>query len=605
MTQTIEPERHQIPAHRRWRTEHLYRSDAAWERQRKRLLASLGEIAAQRGKLRGSSAATLACLERAFAARRLLGRLVSYASRRNDEDTRQPRYQAMKEVIDKASAELSTATAFIEPELLALRATRLRALAADPRFADYDRYLLELLRCKEHILGPKEEALLARFSLVSDSGNTVYETFSSADLTFPEIRDEQGARVRLTQALFSRYRASKSRRVRQRAFGRFFGTFERYRNTFAALLSAQVNANIVQARARRYAGALEAALDPDEIDRSVYHRTIEAAHRHLPLLHRYLDLRRRALGLRRLRYHDLYPPMIERVRFKIPYEEGCRILCEALAPLGPRYVKALSRGLEPRSGWVDPMPNRGKRSGAYMDGSAYDVHPYVLANYLDDFNSLSTIAHEMGHAMHSCYSNRHQPYAKADYAIFVAEVASTLNEDLLCAHLTERSRGKRRLFLLGEQLEGFRQTFFRQAMFAEFELEVYRTAERDEALTADKLSELYLAIARRYYGHDEGVVEVEPAYAIEWAYVPHFYYNFYVFQYATGITAATALAEGIRAEGSSARDRYIDRLLKAGDSAPPIEILRQAGVDLTEPAPYDLALSVMSRALDELSSALG
>jgi oligoendopeptidase F len=474
----------------------------------------------------------------------------------------------------------------------------------DPRFAEFDRYLRELLRQKRHVLSPAEEALLARTSLMHDSGHNAYATFSAADLRFPSIRRGKGKPLELTQSLFSRYRASPRRKLRRAAFDTFFGTYAGYRNTLAALLSAQVNANLVQAQARRYRDALEAALDPDDIPVSVYHSLIKAANKHLPKLHRYLELRRRLLGLKRLRYYDLYVPMVEAVRFKIPYEKGCRLLLEAMAPMGPAYVEALAHGLAPESGWVDPFPNAGKRSGAYMEGSAYDVHPYVLGNYLDDYNSLSMIAHEMGHAIHSHLSNAHQPYPKADYSIFVAEVASTLNEALLAEDLGRRLQGKKRRFLLGEQLESFRQTFFRQALFAEFELEIYRIAQRNEALTADRLTETYLGIARRYYGHDQGVVEIDDAYGVEWAYIPHFYFNFYVFQYATGITAATALCQMITADsGTGARQRYIDNLLKAGCARSPITILKRAGVDLDTAKPYDLAMSAFDRTIDRLERA--
>ncbi|MCA9666985.1 MAG: oligoendopeptidase F [Myxococcales bacterium] len=599
MAKSTVPERSTIPEERRWNTRHLFKNDKAWHAEREALAASFSTLAALRGTLGNGAEAVLTCLQTLFEANRRLGRLESYAARRNDEDTRVTTYQAMREVIDKVGADLRATSAFIEPQLLALPTKTIRDYIADPRFADYDRYLRELLRQKKHVLSPKEEALLARTSLMQDAGHNTYSAFTGADLTFPRITDEKGREVQLSQALFARYRASADRAVRKRTFDAFFSTFAGFKNTFASLLGAQVNANLIYARARRYDSALEAALDPDEIPVDVYTNMISAVNKHLPKLHRYLALRRDLLGLDSLRYYDLYPPIVEKVRLKFPYDKGCRTLVEAMAPLGSDYARALERGLQPKSGWIDALPNKGKRSGAYMDGSAYDVHPYVLGNYLEDFNSLSMMAHEMGHAMHSYYSNQQQPYPKADYSIFVAEVASTLNEHLLAEHLLAELKGKRRLFLLGEQLEGFRQTFFRQAMFAEFELDVYRLAEAGEAITADALSERYLAVARRYYGHDEGVVTVDDAYGMEWAYIPHFYYNFYVFQYVTGITAATALAEGILAHGAPARDRYIENLLYAGCRAAPIDILAAAGVDLTTTAPYDVAMSVFERTLDQ------
>lgn len=596
------PDRNKIADEHKWSTQHLYASDEQWEQDRERLVASFPELESFKGQLAASDDNVLRCLQAVFAAERRLDRVASYASRKHDEDTRVARYQAMKDVTDKVSSGLRTATSYVQPELLALPLRRLRALIDNAAFADFSRYLTELLRQKKHVLSPPEEALLARASLMADAGYNTYSTFSGADLTFPTIRDERGRLVRLTQALFSRYRASHDRQVRKAAFDALFGTFGAFRNTLATMLGAQVDANVVQARARRYDSALQAALYPDDIPVPVYTGMIEAVNRHLPLLHRYMKLRRKLLGLRELRYYDLYAPLVEKVSFKFPYAAARELLVEALAPLGADYVHDLAASLAPQSGWIDVFPNAGKRSGAYMDGAAYDVHPYVLANYLDDYNSVSTLAHEMGHAMHSHYSNAHQPYPKADYAIFVAEVASTLNEVLLVQHLLQKLRGKQRLHLLVEHLEGWRQTYFRQAMFAEFELEIYRRAERTEALTAESLTELYLATARRYYGHAAGVVRVDDAYGVEWSYIPHFYYNFYVFQYVTGMTAAAALAEQLVAEGERARQRYVKNLLQAGGSRAPIDILRSAGVDLTTSAPYDTAMQVFERTLDEAES---
>ncbi|MCC6748687.1 MAG: oligoendopeptidase F [Deltaproteobacteria bacterium] len=593
------PERSTVAAADKWKTEHLYPNDAAWEKDRQALVASLAGIAECRGRFKGDRALVLTCLERTFAARKRYARLANYASRRHDEDTRVPGYQGMKEVIEKVGTDFRATTAFIEPELLSLPASFLKGLTGAPDFADYDRYLREVLRLKPHILSPAEEGLLAQASQMQNAGYNAYSAFSGADLVFPTVKDERGKEVRLTQALFSRFRTSPDRKVRKAAFDTLFSTYHGYRNTLASLLSAQVNANLVFVKARKYSSALEAALYPDDIPVSVYENMIAAVNRHLPTLHRYLALRRKRLGLKQLHYYDLYAPIVEKVTLRYPVPKARQTLVEALAPLGSPYTEALARGLAADAGWLDLVPNKGKRSGAYMDGSAYDVHPFVLGNYLDDYNSLSMLAHEMGHAMHSHFSNRHQPYPKADYSIFTAEVASTLNEALLAEHLLRAAkRPGEQLFLLGEQMEGFRLTLFRQCLFAEFELELYRRAERQEALTADVLSELYLKLARRYYGHDDKVVVVDEAYAAEWAYIPHFFYNFYVFQYVTGITAATALAELIREQGATARDRYLDNLIKAGGSDAPIEILKRAGVDLRTTQPYDLAVGVFNRTLD-------
>ncbi len=594
------PERKEIPDSYKWNTKHLYPSDAAWEKDRKLLLASLKKIGACKGTFKRGKKKVLACLDLLFTSHKQLARLTNYAHRKYDQDTRVATYQGLKAVVEKTGTEFLEVSSFVQPELLSLPVATLRKMIKDKGFAKYDQYLREILRLKPHILSPKEESLLASASMMRDTGYTVYSSFSGADLKFPSITDERGRKVQLTQSLFARYRASGDRKLRKATFDTFFGTYASYKNTLASLLSSQVNSNITYAKARRYGSALEAALDANNVPTSVYHNMIKAVNKYLPLLHRYLKLRKKLLGIKQLRYYDMYPSIIKKVDIKYSYEEGNKLIIDALAPMGADYVKVLAHGLKPSSGWVDPFPNKGKRSGAYMDGSAYEVHPFVLSNYIGNYSSVSTMAHEMGHALHSYLSNKHQPYTKSDYSIFVAEVASTFNEALLMEHVLKRVKAPhKRLYLLGEQLESFRQTLFRQSMFAEFELAIYQRAERKEALTADDISKIYLKICRKYYGHDKKVVLVDEPYGIEWSYVPHFYYNFYVFQYVTGMTAATALAEMVRKQGDKARDRYLDNLLKAGGKDYPIKLLKKAGVDLTSTKPYDLAMAVFERSLDE------
>lgn len=594
------PERSRIPDEHKWNTKDLFASDAAWEKERKAVASSFKSVSECKGRLASSKEQVKTCLDRFFTARKRLARLASYAHRRYDEDTRVAKYQGYREMMEKVGTDFMSIAAFIQPELLALPSAKLDAMIKDPSFKDYDQFLRDILRLKPHILSPSEESLLAAASLMKDTGYNVYSAFSGADIKFPSIKDEKGKSVTLTQALFTRYRASASRKVRKAAFDTLFSTYAGYKSTLAALLSAQVNANIVYARARHYRSALEASLDANNVPTAVYHNMIKSMNKYLPALHRYLKLRQKLLGLEELRYYDMYPPIIKKVELRYPYEQSAKLLTTAMAPLGQRYLDGLTKGLDPRSGWIDPFPNQGKRSGAYMDGSAYDVHPYVLGNYLDDYSSVSMVAHEMGHAMHSYFTNKAQPFSKSDYPIFLAEVASTLNEALLMKQMLKEVKDPRqRLFLLGEELEGFRQTLFRQSMFAEFELRVYERAERKEALTADEISKIYLETARRYYGHDQGVVKIDELYGIEWAYVPHFYYNFYVFQYVTGLTAATALGELISKDGARTAQRYTQHILEAGSSDYPITLLQRAGVDLTTTKPYDIAMGVFERTLAE------
>jgi len=596
------PERASIDARYRWKTSDLFPSDAAWDKERREIVAAFKEIEACKGKLKRGKKMVKTCLERTFALRKRLDLLANYAHRLYDQDTRVAKYQGMKQIVDKVYTDYREVTSFLEPELLSLPVQALQGMIKDRAFADYDQYLREIVRRKPHILSPAEEKLLAAASLMGDTGYNTYSTFSGADLSFPTIKDDKGAEVKLTQALFTKYRASADRDVRRSTFEAFFGTYKKYRNTLASLLGAQINANIVYSKARKYPSALAASLDANNVPTAVYHNMIKAVNKHLPALHRYLKLRQELLGLKDLYYYDMYPPIVQKVELKYSYDEGRKMLGVALAPMGKEYLDALDGGLSPKAGWVDVYPNKGKRSGAYMDGSAYAVHPFVLLNFLDDYSSVSTLAHEMGHAMHSYFSNKNQPFPKADYSIFVAEVASTLNEALLMHHtLAKVEDPEKRLYLLGEQMEAFRQTIFRQSMFSEFELALYERAEKKEPLTADAIDQIYLKIARKYYGHDKGVVTVDDLYGIEWAYVPHFYYNFYVFQYVTGMTAATALSEMIvdDKQGEKARERYVNNMLKAGASDYPINLLKRAGVDLTTTKPYDVAMAVFSRTLAE------
>lgn len=597
-TDGVTPERQDVPAEMKWNTTHLFANDEAWEKERKNFVSSLGALRKMPGTLKKKEA-VLACLKTYFEGRKRLAKLMNYTGRKFDENTRISKYQGLKEVADKAANDFAEATAFISPEILSLPEKSLKEMITDRAFADYDMFLKDLLRVKPHVLTSAEETLLARVGLVKDTGYNVYQTFSGSELKFPQIRDEKGKKVELNQAVFSRYRSSEKRAVRKEAMETFFGTYDKYKNTIAGLLSAQINGNIAFAKSRKYPTAIEAALDANNVPVNVYHSMIKAVNKNLPTLHRYLKLRQKLLGLSEMRYYDLYPPIVKKVEMKYTPNEARALLAEALAPMGKDYIQVLSKGMEPASGWVDVLPNQGKRSGAYMDGSAYDIHPYVLLNFLGEYDDVSTYAHEMGHALHSYLSNKNQPYAKSDYSIFVAEVASTLNESLLMEHMLKTVKtDQQRLFLLGELLETFRTTIFRQALFAEFELALYQKAEKKEALTAEAISKTYLEIVRRYYGHEQKLVQVDDNVAVEWAFVPHFYYNFYVFQYVTGMVAAKAITEKVLQEGDKARDAYTKNMLKAGSSDYPIELLKRAGADMTSAKPYDVAFQVFTRTIE-------
>jgi oligoendopeptidase F len=426
---------------------------------------------------------------------------------------------------------------------------------------------------------------------------------ANADLPWPEATLSSGERIRLDQSAFVKYRGTPNRADRLHLFKTFFSAWQGYARTFGVMLDAEVKKNIFYARSRRYPSALAAALDRNHVPVAVYDAVVGAADEGLPTLHRYLKLRARLLGVADLSYHDIYAPLMAAIAREYTIEDARSLVLEALAPLGDGYGRTLAEGFKRR--WVDVWPGRGKRSGAYSNGAVYGEHPFILLNFSGHFDGVSTLAHECGHAMHSHLANAQQPYPKAEYSIFVAEVASTFNEALLYRHCIAGARtDDERLALLASWLDSVRGTFFRQSMFAEFERELYRTSEAGSSLTGERLGEIYLELIRRYHGSSQGVCAIDDLYSVEWAYIPHFYANFYVFQYATGIAAATALASRVLAGAPGARDGYL-AFLKAGGSDYPFETLKRAGVDLSASAPYKETIAEMNRVMDEMEQILG
>jgi oligoendopeptidase F len=599
---TAPPERFALPAESTWNLADLHRSEAAWRAEREQLVADLPALERWRGTLAASAAELRGALDLAFDLRRRLNRLYVYASLRADEDTRRSAPLAQRQEIQQLATDLAARAAWLEPEILRLApGTIERFLAAEPGLAPYRHFLDDLLRRKEHTGSAGEEKILAEAGLVADAPATIHELFVDADLPRPEVVLSTGERVALDPSSFARHRASPVRADRRQVCAAFFGRLHDFRRTFGATLDAGVKRNVFFARARRYGSALERALDADAIPVAIYRNLVAQVNDHLPTFHRYLALRRKILGVEELSYFDLYAPLLSEVDREFDFGEALALVAEAFAPLGEE-VRALAERAG-RERWIDPFPSPGKRSGAYSNGLAYGVHPFVLLNYNRRYDDVSTLAHELGHALHSFLSNRTQPYPTARYSIFVAEVASTLAEALLLDRMLagERDPG-RRLQLLGRFLEGVKGTLFRQTQFAEFELRIHETVERGEALTGDALDALYLALARRYYGHEEGVCSVGDEVASEWAYVPHFYYDFYVYQYATSFTASTALAEELLAGGATAaaaRRRTLE-LLSAGGSDYPVALLARAGVDLTTPAPFAATIAKANRVMDEV-----
>jgi len=596
-------ERAAVSAELQWNLADLYADDAAWRAAKRELTAEIPAVERFAGTL-GNSAPTLAAaLDAVFGLQRRLGRLASYAAMRADEDTRVGATLAMKQELQQLAADFASRLAWLEPEILALdRATVEAFLAAEPALAIYRHYLDDLLRRQAHTLSAPEERILAEASRMAAGPASVHGLLVDAELPRPEVTLADGTVARLDVAAFARYRAVANRDDRRRVFAAFFGRLHEFRRTLGATLSANVQRDLFVARARRYGSALECALDADAIPVAVYESLVAHVGEHLPTFHRYLGLRRRILGVPQLHYYDLYAPLLPAVELRYSLAEAQRLAVDSAAPLGGEVQAIIERAFAER--WLDWLPNEGKRSGAYSNGSAYDVHPYMLLNFDGRYEDVTTLAHELGHTLQSFLSNRAQPYPTAHYPIFVAEVASTFQEALLVDHLLGRLDDDRtRLLLLGQILEGMKGTLFRQTQFAEFELEIHRRAERGEALTGDALDELYLDLARRYYGHADGVCTVDDDVRSEWGFIPHFYYDFYVYQYATSYTASTALVERVLAGDAAATARYLD-FLAAGGSDYPIALLRRAGADLESSEPFTLTVRRLEGVMDEVEALL-
>ena len=599
-----EPDRVTVHEKYTWNLADLYPNVAAWRADKARITTELPQVRACAGRL-GSSPQTLAdAFETMTRLDRELARLYVYASMLSDEDTRQSEPQGMHQEMQQLYAEFNAQTSYIEPEILRIGGAAIEAfIDAEPRLADYAFALRDIARRAAHTLSDAEEKILADAQPLAGSASNIYGIFANADFPYPAIMLSDGRSVKLDQAGYADVRTSPNRQDRRAAMSAFFGAFGDFSRTFGTTMNSSVQKAIFYARARKYTSTIEASLDRANIPASVYMRLIDGVGRHLPALHRYLRLRKRMIGVTDdLHYYDLYAPLVASVDLRYTPEEAQHHVVEAMGPLGNEYVSVLERSFRER--WLDWYPAKGKRSGAYSNGSAYDVHPYMLLNYLGQYNDVSTLAHELGHTMHSYYSNKMQPYATADYSIFVAEVASTFNEALLIDYMLKRIEdAPTRLSLLGSYLESIKATVFRQTQFAEFELRVHEMGLASQPITGDALARLYLDITRRYYGHDQGIVVVDEDVANEWSYIPHFYSEFYVFQYATSFTAAEALAARVIAGDSSATARFL-AFLGSGSSKYPIDLLKDAGIDMSTDEPLDQTMQTMHRVMDEIDSLL-
>ncbi|KSU86092.1 oligoendopeptidase F [Bacillus sp. VT 712] len=593
------PNRSEIKVEDTWRLEDIFETDEAWEQEFQAVKALVPEMEQYRGKLGESADMLFKALQQQDELTMRVSKLYTYAHMRYDQDTTNSFYQGLNDRIKMLYTEIASALSYVTPELLAVDEETLKQYLKDSKDLQlYAHALDEMNRERPHILSESEEAILAQASEALGASSNTFGMLNNADLEFPSIKDENGEEVEITHGRYIRFLESSDRRVREEAFKAVYDTYGKFKNTFASTLSGTVKKDNFSAKVRNYESARHAALSANNIPEEVYDNLVATVNEYLPLLQRYIDLRKKVLGVDELHMYDLYTPLVQDVKMEIPYSEAKDYLLKGLAPLGEEYISILKEGFENR--WVDVHENKGKRSGAYSSGT-YGTNPYILMNWQDNVNNLFTLAHEFGHSVHSYYTRKEQPYPYGDYSIFVAEVASTCNEALLNDYLLKTiDDEKKRLYLLNHYLEGFRGTVFRQTMFAEFEHEIHVRAQNGEPLTPELLTKLYYDLNKKYFG-DNLVIDEEIG--LEWARIPHFYYNYYVYQYATGFSAAAALSKQILEEGDAAVERYLG-FLKAGSSDYPIEVLKRAGVDMTTAEPIKEALEVFKEKLEEMERLL-
>ncbi|MEI3611069.1 oligoendopeptidase F [Pseudogracilibacillus sp. SO30301A] len=593
MTKEI-PKREEVPVELTWDLATIFETDEKWEAEFETLNKEIPKIKDFQGTLSESADNLYNMFRFQDEISERLGKLYTYSNMKYDEDTTNAFYQAMNQKAESILTLASSNMSYIVPEILKIDETKIKDFLNEKKeLNDYKKTLDEIIRQKEHILSEKEEVLLSEASEALQTPSQTFGMLNNADLKFPLIINENGEEVELTHGRYLRFLESKDRDVRKAAFEAMYDTFGSFKNTFATTLNGNVKKDNFYAKVRNYRSARHSALDTNNIPETVYDNLVEAVNEKLPLLHRYTELRKKVLGLDDLHMYDLYVPLVEGVDMKITYDEAQDYVLKSLAPLGEEYTNIIKEGFESR--WIDVVENKGKRSGAYSSGS-YGTNPFILLNWQDKVNDLYTLTHELGHSLHSYYTRKNQPYRYGNYSIFVAEVASTCNEALLNEYLLKSLDDEiQRLYILNHFLEGFRGTVFRQTMFAEFEHDIHVRSQNGEPLTADSFTEIYYNLNKKYFGKH---VNVDEQIGLEWARIPHFYYNYYVYQYATGYSAATSLASQIMSEKDAAVERYIN-YLKAGSSDFPIEVLKKAGVDMTSKQPILEALDVFEEKLNE------
>ena len=586
----------------RWNLADLYPTTDAWNADAAKVEADLPRLAACRGHLGESAQRLRECFDLQSDVSKRFLRLIVYANEWNAEDTGNQASLALRQKVQVIGSKLSQATSYVNPEVLAIGKARIEEfLRADPGLGIHRHELDDILRAAPHTLDAEGESIVAAFALARGQAGSIYNILANADMPWPTVKLADGTEAKLDQSGFTKYRELENRDDRKKVMDAFFGKLKEFERTMGATFYGMLREDTVYTKLRKYPDSLARALDRNNVPPAVYEALIKATNANLPTLHRYFRLRAKMLGVKEMRYYDIYPPLVPGGR-RYPIDEGVQMMLSAVRPLGADYVAAMKTGVENR--WMDVYPRPRKLAGAHMAGAAYDVHPYLLINYNDNYASVSTIAHEWGHAMHTYFSNKAQPFPTASYAIFVAEIASTLNEALLLDYALKTAKSDdERLLYLGSALEELRGTFFRQAMFAEFEHKVHAMVDEGKPVTGAELSKVYGEILRRYHGDAEGVVKIDDLYSIEWAYIPHFYGAFYVYQYATSIAASSLFADAILQKKPGALERY-RKLISSGGSDYPYELVKEAGVDLATPAPYEALVKRMNAIMDEMEAIL-
>jgi len=596
-------DRADIPEKYKWNLADMYATKDDWEKAKEDLPEKFDKVAGFKGTLGRSAGNLFNALENIEGVIKELFMFASYASMLSDSDIRESEPLGMDQEANQLYTKFGAAAAYVDPEILSIPEQRLNKFFRDePRLEKFRQYIDNVYRMKAHTLNASEENLIAEAGIMQGTSANIYSVFSNAEMPRAEVTLSNGEKVVLDASAYALQRASANREDRKLVFDSFFKKMDEFKMTLGTQLYGKIKENMFVKNVRNYNSCLEASLNSNNIPTGVYHKLIENANKNLPTLHRYLELKKRMMGVDELHYYDIYAPLVNDVDLNYSYEEGYDMVKKSLEVLGDEYVNTLQEAFDGR--WIDVYPNTGKRSGAYSNGSAYDVHPYILLNYNGQYEDVGTLAHELGHTMHSYFSNKHQPFINANYPIFLAEVASTANEALLMDHVLKQIEDPQiKLSILGNYLENARATLFRQTQFAEFELKINELAEKGESLTGEKFSEIYLDILKKYYGHEDGVMVIDDVYAIEWAYIPHFYYNFYVFQYSTSFTASTMLAEQMLKGGEEMVDKYID-FLSSGNSEYAIPTLKKVGIDMETDEPFEVTMAKMNRVMDDIEAIL-